>query len=54
MKQLATKISKNLHIPLGTAVIISIILTPKIIAIPMLLWYLISLLSARKLNKEKE
>ena len=47
--KVAGVISRYLHVPVGVAVIIAIILVPKILAIITLLWYAIGLISARRL-----
>ena len=54
MKNIAIKISKQLHIPIALATIIAIIFIPKIMGIMMITWYLIGLYKAHKLDKKKE
>ena len=48
--KVAGVIAKNLHIPTGVAVILAVILVPKVLAILMILWYAIGLISARRIT----
>jgi len=51
--QVAGVISRYLHVPVGVAVIIAVILVPKVLAVVMLLWYTIGLISARRLSQPR-
>ena len=50
--KLAEDIAKNLHVPVGVAVILAVIVMPKVLAIIALLWYAIGLISARRVDHE--
>ena len=58
VNKLAGAISRYLHVPVGVAVVIAVILVPKVIAITMIVWYIVGLISARRLDvtrpEEKE
>ena len=43
-------ISRYLHVPVGVAVILAVILVPKVLAIMMIVWYIVGLMSARRLD----
>ena len=46
--QLAGVISRYLHVPVGVAVILAVIVVPKVIAIMMIVWYIVGLISAKR------
>ena len=48
--KVAGVISRYLHVPVGVAVILSVILVPKVLAIMMIVWYAIGLISARRIT----
>ena len=48
--KVAGVISRYLHVPAGVAVILAIIVVPKVLAILMILWYAIGLISARRIT----
>jgi len=50
--QVAGVISKYLHIPIGVAVILAVILLPKVLAIIMIVWYIVGLILARRIDHE--
>ena len=50
--KVAGVISRYLHVPVGVAVILAVIVMPKVLAIIALLWYAIGLISARRVDHE--
>ena len=48
--KLAGVISRYLHVPVGVAVILAVILVPKVLAIMMIVWYIVGLISARRIT----
>ena len=48
--KVAGVISRYLHVPVGVAVILAVIVVPKVLAILMILWYAIGLISARRIT----
>ena len=45
-------ISRYLHVPVGVAVILAVILVPKVLAIMMIVWYIMGVVSARRIDHE--
>ena len=45
--QLSKLLSRKLHIPAGAAVVVAILLVPKVLAIMMVMWYILSVIKMR-------
>ena len=43
ISQLSQLLSRKLHIPIGAAVVVAILLVPKILAAAVAVWYILSL-----------
>jgi len=53
VNKLAGAVSRYLHVPAGVAVIIAVILIPKVLAILMIVWYIAGTISARRLSQTR-
>ena len=51
--QLAGVISRYLHVPVGVAVFLAVIVVPKVLAVMMIVWYAVVLISARRLSQTR-
>ena len=54
MRRLSHYLSRRLGIPAGLAIILAVVLMPKVLAAAMLVWFVLGLIQARKLDRNSE
>ena len=54
MRRLSHYLSRRLGIPAGLAIILAVVLMPKVLALMVMMWYVVGIWLARKMDRHQE